>query len=45
MEIQELPDIRQTIEEYYEYEGIELLDYVWEVANHFLPNIGGSLPE
>lgn len=44
MEIQELPDIRLNIEEYYEYEGIELLDYVWEVANHFLPNIGGSLP-
>lgn len=45
MEIQELPDIRLNIEEYYEYEGIELLDYVWEVANHFLPNIGGSLPD
>lgn len=44
MDIQELPDFRLNIEEYYEYEGIELLDYVWEVANHFLPNIGGSMP-
>ena len=43
MEIQELPDIRLNIEDYYEYQDIELLDYVWEVANHFLPNIGGGL--
>ena len=41
--IEELPDIKLTIENYYEYQDIELLDYVWEVANHFLPNIGGGL--
>ena len=29
MEIQELPDIRLNIEDYYEYQDIELLDYVW----------------
>ena len=37
--IEELPDIKLTIEDYYEYQDIELLDYVYEVANHFLPNI------
>ena len=40
--IEELPDINLTIEDYYEYQDIELLDYVYEVANHFLPNIDGS---
>jgi len=39
--IEELPDINLTIEDYYEYQDIELLDYVYEVANHFLPNIDG----
>ncbi len=37
--IKELPDIRENIDEYYEYHGIELLDYVCEVANWLLPNI------
>ena len=40
--IEELPDINLTIEDYYEYQDIELLDYVYEVANYFLPNIDGS---
>ena len=39
--IEELPDINLTIEDYYEYQDIELLDYVYELANHFLPNIDG----
>ena len=43
--IEELPDIKLTIEDYYEYQDIELLDYVCEVANHFLPNIGGTMIE
>lgn len=41
--IEELPDIRQTIEDYDNYQDIELLDYVWEVADHFLPNIDGVM--
>ncbi len=41
--IEELPDIRQTIEDYDNYQDIELLDYVWEVAEHFLPNIDGVM--
>lgn len=41
--IKELPDIRQTIEDYDNYQDIELLDYVWEVADHFLPNIDGVM--
>lgn len=43
--IEELPDIKLTIEDYYEYQDIEILDYVCEVANHFLPNIGGTMIE
>ena len=39
--IEELPDIKLTIEDYYEYQDIELLDYVYEVANHFLPDNNG----
>ena len=38
--IEELPDIKLTIEDYYEYQDIELLDYVYEIANHFLPDDG-----
>lgn len=41
--IEELPDIRQTIEDYDNYQDIELLDYVWEVADRFLPNIDGVM--
>ena len=41
MMIEELPDIKLTIENYYEYQDIELLDYVYEVANHFLPDDNG----
>ena len=43
MDIQELPDIKLNIEDYYDYHDIELLDYVWKVANYFLPNICGSI--
>ena len=43
--IKELPDIKLTIEDYYEYQDIEHLDYVWDVANHFLPNIGDTITE
>lgn len=43
--IEELPDIKLTIEDYYEYQGIEQLDYVCDVANHFLPNTGGTMIE
>ena len=39
MEIEELPDLGENIEEYYEYHGVPLLDYVCEVANRFLPNL------
>ena len=41
--IKELPDIKLTVEDYYEYREIELLDYIWEVADHFLPNIEGVM--
>ena len=41
--IKELPDIKLTVENYYEYREIELLDYIWEVADHFLPNIEGVM--
>lgn len=43
--IKELPDIKLNIEDFLEYQDIELLDYVWEVANHFLPNIGDTITE
>ena len=43
--IEELPDLKLTIEDYYEYQDIELLDYVYEVANHFLPNVEGICPK
>lgn len=39
MKIEELPDLGENIEEYYEYHGVPLLDYVCEVANRFLPNL------
>lgn len=39
MEIEELPDLKDNIEDYYEYHGVPLLDYVCEVANRILPNI------
>lgn len=39
MEIEELPDLKDNIEEYYEYHGVPLLDYVCEVADRFLPNL------
>ena len=41
--IKELPDIKLAVEDYYEYREIELLDYIWEVADHFLPNIEGVM--
>lgn len=39
MEIEELPDLKDNIEDYYEYHGVPLLDYVCEVADRFLPNL------
>ncbi len=39
MQIEELPDLGENIEEYYEYHDVPLLDYVCEVANKFLPNL------
>lgn len=39
MKIEELPDLGENIEEYYEYHGVSLLDYVCEVADRFLPNL------
>lgn len=39
MKIEELPDLGENIEEYYEYHGVPLLDYVCEVADRFLPNL------
>lgn len=39
MKIEELPDLGENIEEYYEYHGVPLLDYVCEVANRFLPSL------
>lgn len=39
MEIEELPDLKNNIEDYYEYHGVPLLDYVCDVANRFLPNL------
>lgn len=39
MEIEELPDLKDNIEDYYEYHGVPLLDYVCEVADKFLPNL------
>ena len=41
MEIQELSDIRLNIDDYHEYQGVELLEYVCDVANHFIPSIEG----
>ena len=43
--MKELPDIKLNIEDYFEYQNIELLNYVWEVTNHFLPNIGDAITE
>lgn len=39
MEIEELSDLGENIEEYYEYHGVPLLDYVCEVTDRFLPNL------
>ena len=43
--IKELPDIKLNSEDFLEYQDIELLDYVCEVANYFLPNIGDTITE
>lgn len=39
MEIEELPDLKIGWDRAYEYQDVPLLDYVWEVANKFLPSI------
>ena len=38
MEIEELPDLKVNWIESYKYLDEPLLEYVWEVANHFLPD-------
>jgi len=38
MEIEELPDLKIGWGKAYEYQDVPLLDYVWEVANKFLPS-------
>lgn len=37
-QIEELPDLKVDWTNAFEYQDVPLLDYVWEVANHFLPN-------
>lgn len=39
MEIEELPDLKIGWDKAYEYQDVPLLDYVWEVANKFLPSV------
>lgn len=39
MEIEELPDLKVGWDRAYEYQDVPLLDYVWEVANKFLPSV------
>lgn len=39
MEIEELPDLKENIEDYYEYHGVSLLDYVCDITNKFIPNL------
>ncbi len=39
MEIEELPDLKESIEDYYEYHGVSLLDYVCDITNKFIPNL------
>ena len=36
--IEELPDLMIGWDRAYEYQDVPLLDYVWEVANYFLPD-------
>lgn len=38
-QIEELPDLRIDWNRANEYQNVPLLDYVWKVANHFLPSI------
>lgn len=38
MEIEELPDLKIGWDKACEYQDVPLLDYVWEVANKFLPS-------
>ena len=38
MEIEELPDLKVAWHESYKCLAEPLLEYVWEVANHFLPD-------
>mgnify|MGYP007045639533 CR=1 FL=1 len=44
MEIEELPDLKVNWIESYKYLAEPLLEYVWEVANHFLPMCPLHLP-
>lgn len=37
-QIEELPDLKEGWDRACEYQDVPLLDYVWEVANHFLPD-------
>ena len=38
MEIKELPDLKVAWHESYKCLNEPLLEYVWEVTNHFLPD-------
>ena len=43
--IEELPDIKENIENFHEYTGIELLEYVWNIAEWKFPNtVDFSMP-
>ena len=37
-QIEELPDLKVAWHESYKYLNEPLLEYVWKVANHFLPD-------
>lgn len=39
MEIEELPDLKIGWDKACKYQDVPLLDYVWEVANKFLPSV------
>ena len=39
LKIEELPDLKLDWDRAYEYQDVPLLDYVWEVANKFLPSV------
>ena len=44
LKIEELPIVNWNIDEYYQFNDIELLDYVFEVADEYLPNLEAGNP-